>query len=556
MTKILNTKFILGCTGLVLSLNSIFAADLLDLRKFNNQKNKNSISSISVLKSLESNDIKFNKLKVFKDSNGNTHIKYQQTYKGIPVLGKNIFEHRKNKASKINYNGLMLKNIESDVIDTNPSFNSKTALSLAKQLNLKEQGNNKVKATSKDNLIYENENSELVIYNDAKTNRALLAYKVSFFVDNKNQANPSRPYYIIDAKTKEVIKKWNGLTFNKIATGPGGNDKIGRYEYGVDYPEMDVRQTSRDFCFFTNSKVRTIDLHNQYYDIKDQTFHYKCARHEGDEVNGAASPLNDAHYFGSVIFDMYKDWYDTEPLAFKLKMRVHYGEKYENAFWNGTSMTFGDGDKYFYPLVSLDVAAHEVSHGFTEQNSGLEYQGQSGGMNEAFSDMAGKAAEYYSRGKNTWGLGEDITKFSRPLRNMEMPELDGVSIGDARDFHDELDVHYSSGVYNKVFANLAMTPGWDTKAAFDVFVHSNMYYWTPNSDFLSGAIDAVNSAEDLGYDQQDVINAFNTVGIDCKEDSCKLMERKQDDSDSNSDNDNDEDDIDFDDLDDSDEGII
>ncbi len=59
-------------------------------------------------------------------------------------------------------------------------------------------------------------------------------------------------------------------------------------------------------------------------------------------------------------------------------------------------MTFGDGASYFYPLVSLDVSAHEVSHGFIEQNSNLIYSGQSGGINEAFSDMAGEAAEFYS----------------------------------------------------------------------------------------------------------------------------------------------------------------
>ncbi|MEZ9417725.1 M4 family metallopeptidase, partial [Vibrio sp. 10N.286.49.E1] len=111
--------------------------------------------------------------------------------------------------------------------------------------------------------------------------------------------------------------------------------------------------------------------------------------------NGAFSPLNDAHYFGNIVFDMYKNWFDTAPLSFKLMMRVHYGNNYENAFWDGKAMTFGDGESFFYPLVSLDVSAHEVSHGFTEQNSGLVYANQSGGMNEAFSDMAGEAAEYY-----------------------------------------------------------------------------------------------------------------------------------------------------------------
>ena len=73
-------------------------------------------------------------------------------------------------------------------------------------------------------------------------------------------------------------------------------------------------------------------------------------------------------------------------------------------------MTFGDGATRFYPLVSLDVSSHEVSHGFTEQNSGLIYRGQSGGINEAFSDMAGEAAEAYFKEENDFLIGYSIFK--------------------------------------------------------------------------------------------------------------------------------------------------
>ena len=82
--------------------------------------------------------------------------------------------------------------------------------------------------------------------------------------------------------------------------------------------------------------------------------------------------MNDGYYFGGVIFGMYKDWYGIAPLKNQLVMRMHYGSNYENAFWNGIAMTFGDGGRMFHPLVSLDVSAHEVSHGFTEQNSGTQ----------------------------------------------------------------------------------------------------------------------------------------------------------------------------------------
>lgn len=125
-------------------------------------------------------------------------------------------------------------------------------------------------------------------------------------------------------------------------------------------------------------------------------------------VNGAYSPLNDAHFFGKVVFDMYQQWLNTSPLTFQLTMRVHYGNNYENAFWDGRAMTFGDGYTRFYPLVDINVSAHEVSHGFTEQNSGLVYRDMSGGINEAFSDIAGEAAEYFMRGNVDWIVGADI----------------------------------------------------------------------------------------------------------------------------------------------------
>ena len=175
------------------------------------------------------------------------------------------------------------------------------------------------------------------------------------------------------------------------------------------YPDGNCNKTHaclpiRAFLRMDTANVETIDLNHgtsggtvfQFGScpsngVPENTFKY---------VNGAYSPLNDAHYFGNVVFNMYSGWYNTAPISQKLRMRVHYSNNYENAFWDGSQMTFGDGASTFYPLVSLDVSSHEVSHGFTEQNSGLRYAGQSGGINEAFSDMAGEAAEYFMKGSN------------------------------------------------------------------------------------------------------------------------------------------------------------
>jgi pseudolysin/vibriolysin len=216
---------------------------------------------------------------------------------------------------------------------------------------------------------------------------------------------------------------------------------------------------------------------------------------------------------------MYNAYTGAPPLNMQLVMKVHYKSNYENAFWDGTAMYFGDGASTFYPLVSLDVTSHEISHGYTEQNSGLEYDGQSGGMNEAYSDIAGEAAEFYDRGAADFLVGADIVKTSAgigdALRYMCNPPQDGGSIDNAADYNSGLDVHYSSGVYNKSFCLLAKTSGWDVKKAFQVYALANKSYWTATSDFNSGACGVESAATDLGYNANDVITAFNGVGVTC-----------------------------------------
>jgi hypothetical protein len=165
--------------------------------------------------------------------------------------------------------------------------------------------------------------------------------------------------------------------------------------------------------------------------------------------------------------------------------------------------------------VSLDVTSHEVSHGYTEQNSALQYSGQSGGINESFSDIAGEAAEYFDRGSADFLVGEDIIKTGTALRYMCNPPQDGGSIDNAANYTSSMDVHYTSGVYNKAFCLLAKTSGWDVKRAFQVFALGNKSYWTATTTYNSGACGVESAATDLGYNKNDVITAFTGVGVTC-----------------------------------------
>jgi Zn-dependent metalloprotease len=446
------------------------------------------------------------------DQAGKTHKRYQQYYKGVPIWGDTLTVHS-NPAGKLKASGFLIKGLErtniSDAVDNGPSITADQAITSVQA---------QLKHSSADWVISA-ESIKAIIY--IENQKVTLAYLIEYLAEpantqipfrSSNALKPSRPFFILDANTGKTLKKWEGLNHVKIGTGPGGNEKIGRYEYGNDFAFLDVQENA-DTCTLENDNVKTVNLNNGT--SGSTAYSYTCPENTFQTINGAYSPLNDAHYFGNVVFNMYQDWLNTSPLSFQLIMRVHYDTNYDNAFWDGQAMSFGDGASMFYPLVDINVSAHEVSHGFTEQNSGLVYSNESGGMNEAFSDIAGEAAEFYLRGHVDWLVGADITKNMTALRYFENPTLDGISIGHTDDYSNGMDVHNSSGIYNRAFYLLANSANWDVQTAFITFAHANMNYWTANETFINGACGVIDSAYDLNYDFLKVDTAFKAVGIDC-----------------------------------------
>jgi vibriolysin len=459
------------------------------------------------------NESSLSAIKVKRDADGTTHYRYQQMFRGIPVWGEHVIVSDDASGAVKNLFGHVIGDLALDIPERAPLIASREALETAKNVAL---------GSKRASMQTRNESNTQMIY-VGDNGRAHLAFVVSFFAEGKNgvgaaarkkAVDPMRPFVIIDAQTGLVLKQWDGLATAQIGTGPGGNAKTGQYEYGTNFGYLDVAQ-SGSTCTMNNTNVKTVNLNNSNSNTSTTAFSYTCPRNTVKAINGAYSPLNDAHYFGGVIYNMYQDYHGAAPLSFQLMMKVHYQSGYENAFWDGSAMTFGDGASTFYPLVSLDVSAHEVSHGFTEQNSGLVYSGMSGGMNEAYSDMAGEAAEFYMHGSNDWLVGAEIFKGSGALRYMNNPPQDGASIDNAADYTGSLDVHYSSGVYNKAFYLLATSSGWTTPNAFKVFARANDLYWTPNSTFNEGACGVQTAATDLGLSAAAVTAAFNGVGVSC-----------------------------------------
>ncbi len=469
---------VLACWG-----SAAMAAEQVEVNQVSDLSG--AVSGAARIGALATGDGEFRQVRTVTLPNGQQRVRYEQTWQGIPVWGQVLVADQALGGQVNQVSGTMLRKIDADL--TGPTATLSPADAALK-----------ARAGAKGS----NERVKLFVMQD-ETGQARLVYLVSWLAASEQ---PSRPFVMIDAQSGSELKRWEGIN-HQDATGPGGNLKTGKYFYGADFGPLQVDGN----CRMSSTNVDTINLNHAT--SGGAVHQFSCPENRVKEINGAYSPLNDAHYFGNVVFDMYRNWYNTAPLSFKLKMRVHYSRNYENAFWDGSQMTFGDGATTFYPLVSLDVAAHEVSHGFTEQNSGLVYSGQSGGINEAFSDMAGEAAENYMKGSNDWLVGAQIFKGNGSLRYFEDPTRDGSSIGHASDYYDGIDVHHSSGVYNRAFYLLANTNGWNTRKAFEVFVLANRLYWGANTSFDQGACGVTRAATDLGYSLTDVATAFTAVGV-------------------------------------------
>ncbi len=472
---------------------------------------------------------------------GTVKTRERQTFNGVPVYGRDLVVERDSNGNVLSMRGKAERGLAADIASVVPRKTPAQAQQALKSV----LGVSPTRSIS-------NAQSELFVLPGKAGSRARLVYLTSFVVGGAS--NASRPFAIVDANTGAIIEQWEGLTHGRLpppnastavpvqASGVGGNATTGAFVYdgsAEGYPLLDVQRVGQT-CYMQNDLVATYTVAGGLAGVggvnKPVLWSFGCANapyvSSGDSVNGATSAINDAHHFAGVVYDMYSTWFDGEvPLInddgtpMKMQMIVHAGVNWVNAYWDGDGMVYGDGDGVnYFPLTTLDVTAHEASHGFTEHHSGLRYSGQSGGMNEAFSDMAGESAEFFDRGSNDFLLGADIiipgTVDSGDLnafRDMCTPSRDGNSIDTADDYTDGLDVHYSSGVYNRAFCLLAKTEGWNTRQAFEVFHDANAVAWQSDETFDGGACGVEQAATDRGYDAADVTAAFATVKVVCDE---------------------------------------
>lgn len=486
-----------------------------------------------------------------RTSKGNRRQKLEQMFHDLKVIGAAAdVEVTNNGVFRGIFSGHVAFNLEHDISDTSACNREESELLEKAQQELEQSQGLTIPST----VTPRNVKSQKVVYYDEDEGTSCLAYQLEFFL--ALHPNPSRPFFIIDACTLDVIKSTDKIHQMTLARrskrqsgnetcdttptpttgapipftlppgtacptelpgrGIGGNEKIGAIYYGNDPYCLHAQvQNNGATCIMDNKYARVIDLQGDVETRDRGTVEFRCIEGYSDAINGAYGVANDAFYYGDSTGRVYEDWYGIDTiLGFQPILRIHYSQDYCNAFWDGSQMTFGDGCSAFFPLVTQDVVAHELGHGVTDRYSDLFYGGQSGGINEAFSDMSGEVAELYSRGSNDWLIGADMVKAEGALRYFETPSLDGYSIDSALDYTRGLNVHYSSGVFNRAYWKLVNEENLPLRRTYEVFLLANQVLWTVFTNYDRGACGAMQAAYDLGYNVTKFKNAFKGVDID------------------------------------------
>ncbi|WP_155055610.1 M4 family metallopeptidase [Streptomyces blattellae] len=383
---------------------------------------------------------------VIKDADGTVHTRYERTYAGLPVLGGDLVVHE--NASGRTEGVTKATKTAIKVADLTPEITKSAAEQQAVKL---------AKAAGSTESAAENAPRKVVWAGDGKPT---LAYE-TVVGGLQEDGTPNELHVVTDAATGKKLYEYQGIETGTGRSLYSGTVTLGTYLSGSTYQLYD---TSRGGHKTNNMAGTTGSSPGTLFTDADDTWGTGTASASTTDQTAAV----DAAYGAQVTWDFYQDTFGRNGIrndGVAAYSRVHYGNRYVNAFWDDSCfcMTYGDGVGNTRPLTSLDVAGHEMTHGVTSNTAGLNYSGESGGLNEATSDILGTAAEFYANNSSDAGdylIGEKIN--SSPLRYMDQPSRDGSSADYWSSSLGNLDVHYSSGPANHFFYLLSEGSGAKT----------------------------------------------------------------------------------------------
>lgn len=466
---------------------------------------------------------------------GTDHYRLAQTYKGVPIYGAEQTLHFDKAGNVSLYMGKVVEDVygklntgeakvETKVADdvygeandttatddlVTPNISASEAVSIAEKA-----------AASKIGSLGEAmspEQAKLYIY-APEDQDARLVYVTEV---NVLDPEPLRTRYFIDAKSGSILFQYDLL---EHATGTG-KGVLG------DTKSLTVTQSGTRYLLRDTTRGGGIET----YTINNRTSGSMST------VSSTSSVFNDpaavdAHAYAAKVYDFYKNTFNRNSIdgsGMSIRSVTHYGSKYNNAFWNGSYMVYGDGDGKVFTSLSgaLDVVGHEMTHGVVEHTANLEYMNQSGALNESIADMFGSVIQ----GKNDWLIGEDVYtpgKSGDALRSMADPTLygDPAHMDDYKNLPnteagDYGGVHTNSGIPNKAFYLLSSggtfegvtVKGIGNSQAIAIVYRALTLYLTSTSDFADFRAAMTQAATDLygasASQTTSVKNAFDAVGI-------------------------------------------
>jgi Zn-dependent metalloprotease len=384
------------------------------------------------------------------DADGSEHVRFERSHAGLPVIGGDFVLHQ--RAGKAPSASLSLRAALAP--DLRAELDAVDALLVAEAA----FGATPEGAPQIDRVIYARGQA-----------RARLAWRV------RVQGGESDQTFVVAAQDGRVLDRWSNRE-TAAATGTGrtlysGNVSVGTNSISGGY---ELRDRSRGNGYTVNAATGRTS--GQIFKDADNTW-------GNNAVSDTASAAADAHYGVATTWDYYQQVHGRGGIANDGKgasSRVHYGRKFANAFWNDGCfcMTYGDGDGIVVgPLVALDIAGHEMSHGVMSRTANLIYSGESGGLNEANSDIMGTMVEFRANGTidtPDYLIGEEIiianvsgSPDQQALRYMFDPDRDGLSPNCWSADVANMDVHYSSGPANRFYYLLAEGSGARTYSGVD-----------------------------------------------------------------------------------------
>lgn len=461
---------------------------------------------------------------VQKDELGMTHVRFNQSINGVNVEGSEVIVHFNENNEVVSVNGRVNQTIAEDAVDTTASLSSDAALKAALS-----------SVDAPEELTYE-PTAELVVYPFENENHTAYKVNVNFMGDE-----PGNWFVFVDANTGEVIDKYNGLMHaeeHKTQKGAGKGVHGDHRELHITPVKEDEGGTKFALADYSHENLQgifTYDAKNDGNSSNDTLYVGNSAAFIGDYDRAAV----DAHYNSEKVYDYFlnehgRNSLDGEGMA--INSYVHYGSNYNNAFWNGRHMTYGDGDGEFFISLSagLDVAAHEMTHGVISHTANLAYRNQSGALNESFADVFGVLVD-----DDDWEVGEDImapaAKADGVTRLRSLSDPNSVVVSNAQRaaygsgvYPDHMDefydmplnvdnggVHVNSSITNHAAYLIGQEIGREKLG--QIYYRALTVYLTSNSNFSDARQATVQSAIDIygeGSEEEAAVQSgFDAVGI-------------------------------------------